>query len=125
MDPLEPCDLGGIRKTPTCPEDDQDNFPFVISEVERLAVEVGSLDEGSRLTHQVDPLQTAFEKVFDGRALGLFEDKPKGITGNRELIPFHQALVVGLADSDEIVGREDCPGNVRLSLLNTLRNRLA
>ena len=122
---LEPCDLGGIREAPARPEDDQDNLPFGIAESERLAVEVGSHDGRSRLTHQVDPFQTAGEKVFDGGTLGVFEDEPKGIARNRELVPLDQALVVGLADSDKIVGGENRPELLRLSLSNTFRNRLA
>ena len=84
LDLLEPGDLGGIGQAPACPEDDQDDFPFFTGEVERLAVEVRSLDGRSRLAHQLDPFQTACEEVLDGGTIGLCRGragKPHGRSG--------------------------------------------
>ena len=57
--------------------------------------------------------------------IGLFEDEPERLTGDRELIPFDQALIVGFANSDDLAGGQGCPSFSRLSFLRALGNGLA
>ena len=124
LDLFKPWDLRGVGQAPACPEDDQDNFPFFIGEVERLAIEVGSLDGRCGLADQLDPFQTPCEEVSDGRAVRLFENEPESLTGDRELIPFDEALIVCFADSDDLAGGEACPSRSRLSFLRAFGNGL-
>ena len=56
--------------------------------------------------------------------MGLFENEPESLTGDRELIPFDEALIVCFADSDDLAGGEACPSRSRLSFLRAFGNGL-
>ena len=57
-------------------------------------------------------------------AVGLFEDEPERLTGDRELVSFDQALIVGVADSDDLAGGQHCPSFCGWFFLDAFGNGL-
>jgi hypothetical protein len=59
------------RRTPGCPEVDEDNLSLEPAERNRLAVNVGAGNGGSWLTHELNPAHPGYEVLLDSRRNGL------------------------------------------------------
>jgi hypothetical protein len=121
---LERFDLGGTGQAPTCPEDDQDDLPPSIGKVKRLAVDICSPNRGCGLAHLVETSQAAGQELLDDRTLGVSQDNLQGLARFLELGSLNQSLIIGVANSHNLAGREFCPGRSALRGLLSFRDGL-
>lgn len=98
--------LGGARQAPARPENDEHDVAPGRGQVERLAVELGPPDRGSRLADQVEPLQSAGEIRLEGGTIGVLEEHIEGFPGDVIPAALDQPLIVGVAQAHHLVGRQ-------------------